>query len=95
MDGKLTWLGERLMTIAEQIYTLVKSLPQEQASKVLTFAEFICFQHSLKNPLNNTVDTSLPWTELVDSLAGAWADDFPSLESIRAEEGQNMLRETL
>ncbi|MCY7324194.1 MAG: hypothetical protein LH660_20930 [Phormidesmis sp. CAN_BIN36] len=29
------------MTIAEQIYTLVKDLPQEQASEVLTFAELI------------------------------------------------------
>jgi hypothetical protein len=83
------------MTIAEQIYVLVKSLPQEQASEVLTFAEFICFKHSSKNLLINTADTSLPWTELVDSLAGAWADDFPSLESIRAEEGQDIPREGL
>jgi len=83
------------MTIAEQIYALVKNLPQEQASEVLTFAEFISSRHSIKNPLTNTADTSLSWTELVDSLAGAWADDFPSLESIRVEEGQDILRESL
>jgi hypothetical protein len=30
-----------IMTIAEQIYTLVKTLPQEQASEILTFVESI------------------------------------------------------
>lgn len=83
------------MTIAEQIYTLVKSLPQEQANEVLAFAEFIGSKHSLGNSATNTVGTSLPWTELVDSLAGAWVDDFPSLESIRVEEGQDVPRESL
>lgn len=29
------------MTIAEQIYTLVKTLPQDDANEILTFAEFI------------------------------------------------------
>ncbi|WP_244944981.1 DUF2281 domain-containing protein [Nostoc sphaeroides] len=33
------------MNIAEQIYALVKSLPQEQASEVLTFAEFTRTKH--------------------------------------------------
>jgi hypothetical protein len=28
------------MTIAEQIYALVKTLPQDQADEILTFAEF-------------------------------------------------------
>lgn len=83
------------MTIAEQIYTLVKRLPQDRANEVLAFAEFIGSKHSIENPLTNTANTSLPWTELVDSLAGAWADDFPSLESIRAEEGQDVVRESL
>jgi len=82
------------MTIAEQIYILVKSLPHEQANEVLTFAEFIRSKYLVEYS-SNTVDTPLPWTELVNSLAGAWADDFPSLESIRAGQGQDILRESL
>jgi hypothetical protein len=33
------------MTIIEQLYAIVKSLPQEQASEILTFAELIRAQH--------------------------------------------------
>jgi hypothetical protein len=69
------------MTIAEQIYALVKSLPPDQASEVLTFAF-------------NAVD-SMDWSELVYSLAGAWGEDFPALEVIRAESGQDTVREIL
>jgi hypothetical protein len=76
------------MTIAEQIYTIVKNLPPDQASEVLDFAEFICTKQSIANSKPDLADASLLWTELVDSLTGAWADGFPSLESIRAEEGQ-------
>lgn len=76
------------MTIAEQMYTIVKNLPSDQASEILAFAEFIRTKHSIANSTPDPADASLRWTELVDSLAGAWADDFPSLESIRAEEEQ-------
>ncbi|WP_228043655.1 DUF2281 domain-containing protein [Dolichospermum sp. LEGE 00246] len=37
------------MTIAEQIYALVKTLPPDQADEILTFAEFIRAKH-----LNNS-----------------------------------------
>jgi len=88
------------MTIAEQIYTIVKNLPQDQASEILAFAEFIRSKHSISvehgsEITNDQPISSLPWTELVHSLAGAWADDFPSLEEIRAKEGQDVLRESL
>lgn len=83
------------MTIAEQIYTLVKDLSQAEASEVLAFAEFIWFKRSTQNLATSTVDDARVWTELVDSLAGSWADDFPSLESIRAGEGQDIRRENL
>jgi len=33
------------MSIAERIYELVKTLPQNQASEVLTFVEFIRAKH--------------------------------------------------
>jgi hypothetical protein len=33
------------MTVIEQIYAIVKTFPQEQASEILTFAEFIRAQH--------------------------------------------------
>jgi hypothetical protein len=41
-----------------------------------------------------TVDSLTPWQELVYSLAGTWAEDFPTLEEIRAGEGEDILRES-
>jgi hypothetical protein len=83
-----------MMNIAEQIYTLVQSLPQEQANEVLTFAEFIRNKHLNTSQAIDTVE-SVSWAELVYSLAGSWREDFPSLEEIRSEMGQDILRESL
>jgi hypothetical protein len=82
------------MTIAEQIYALVKTLPQDQADEILNFAEFIRAKHLNANQTVKNID-QLPWSELVSSLAGTWKDDFPTLEEIRAELGQDILRESL
>jgi hypothetical protein len=82
------------MTIAEQIYALVKTLPQDQADEILTFAEFIRAKHLNTNQTVKNID-ELPWSEFVYSLAGTWKDDFPTLEEIRAESGQDILRESL
>ena len=81
------------MTIAEQIYTLVQSLPQDKASQVLMFAESI--QGELGNSRSGHAIDELPWTEFVYSLAGAWGDDFPCLEEIRENVGQDIVRESL
>lgn len=82
------------MTIAEQIYAIAKSLPQDQADEILTFAEFIRAKHLNANQSINTGNL-VPWAELVHSLTGTWKDDFPTLEDIRAESGQDILRESL
>ena len=82
------------MTIAERIYALVKSLPQEQAREVLTFAESIHAKHIDPTHPSAPVDLT-EWSELVYSLSGAWKDDFPTLEEIRAESGQDIPRESL
>lgn len=96
--------GATITSIAGQIYRLVKNFPQDQASEILAFAEFIRSKHSISAERNseetashttNTEDASIPWTELVASLTGAWADDFPTLESIRIGEEQDVLRESL
>ncbi len=76
------------MTIAEQIYTLVKTLPQDEANEILAFVE------SIKNK-HNAIVPQAPWVELIHSLAGSWTDDFPDLETIRAGMGQDILRENL
>jgi len=81
------------MTVIEQIYAIVKSLPQNQAREILTFAEFIRAKYLNANQSTDTVD-STSWQELVYSLAGAWADDFPTLEEIRTESGEDILRES-
>jgi Protein of unknown function (DUF2281) len=82
------------MTLAEQIYELVKTLPPDQASEVLTFAEFLRAKHSSEAPSNPSVD-QIPWSDFIYSLAGAWGQDFPNLEEIREELGQDILRESL
>ncbi len=83
------------MTIAEQIYAIVKALPQDQASEILTFAEFIRAKHLNANQPISTVESPIPWTELVNALAGTWDEDFPTLEDIRASSGEDILRESL
>ena len=82
------------MTIIEQIYAIVKTLPENQASEILTFAEFIRAKYLNENQSTDTVDSLTPWTELVYSLAGTWVEDFPTLEEIRAELGEDILRES-
>lgn len=72
-----------MMTIAEQIYALVKNLPPAQAEEILNFAEFIRNKHLNTNQI--TYDsTNLSWEQLVYSLTGSWKDDFPTLEEIRS-----------
>lgn len=66
------------MNIAEQIYALVKSLPQEQAREVLSFAEFIRNKNLNDNQPIDIAD-SVSWAEFVYSLTGAWKVFFPSL----------------
>ncbi|MCC3404950.1 MAG: DUF2281 domain-containing protein [Microcoleus sp. PH2017_10_PVI_O_A] len=83
------------MTIAEQIYAIAKILPKDQASEILTFAEFVCAKHLSANQQTDTVDSPIPWAEFVFSLAGTWGKDFPSIEDIRAESGQDILGESL
>jgi hypothetical protein len=82
------------MTIIEQIYEIVKSLPQEQANEILNFAESIQKQHLNANQSNATLNTSTSWEELVYCLSGAWGQDFPTLEEIRADMGEDILRES-
>ncbi len=82
------------MTVIEQIYAIVKTLSQNQASEILTFAEFIRAKYLNANQSTDTVDSLTPWTELVYFLAGAWAENFPTLEEIRAESGEDILRES-
>jgi hypothetical protein len=82
------------MTIIEQIYAIVKTLPENQASEILTFAEFIRAKYLNENQSTDTVDSLTPWTELVYSLAETWVEDFPTLEEIRAELGEDILRES-
>ncbi|MDB9460043.1 DUF2281 domain-containing protein, partial [Dolichospermum circinale CS-545/17] len=54
------------MTIADQIYALVKTLPPAQAEEILNFAEFIRNKHLNTNQnINNS--QNLSWEELVYS----------------------------
>jgi hypothetical protein len=74
------------MTIAEQIYSLVKTLPQDQASEILTFTEYICTKNLAVDQPTDTEEAQVPWGELVSSLAGSWADDFPGGDDLGSVE---------
>lgn len=82
------------MTVIEQIYAIVKTLPQNQASEILTFAEFIRAKYLNAHQSTDTVDSLTSWQELVYALGGTWAEDFPTLEEIRSESGEDILRES-
>lgn len=82
------------MSIAKQIYELVKALPPDEASEILDFAKSVQARHLNVNELTDTA-TQNAWIELVESLAGSWGEDFPKLEDIRAVSGQDILRESL
>lgn len=82
------------MSIAEQIYELVKSLPPDEASEVLNFAESVQTKHLNAGKSTDTLARDV-WVELVESLAGSWGEDFPTLEDIRASSVQDISRESL
>jgi hypothetical protein len=82
------------MTIADQIYSIVNTLPQEQASKILNFAEIIRTSHLITDrPIPEQTDLTA-WQGLVYALAGSWGEDFPSLEEI-CSDSEDVLRESL
>ncbi len=87
------------MTIADRIYEIVQTLPEEQAAKVLDFVKSV--QAKPKDTAVEPVSEKMShdekmtaWHNLLSSLSGAWKDDdFPSLEEIRAGEGEDVPRE--
>jgi hypothetical protein len=82
------------MTIAERIFTLVKTLTQSQANEILLFAESISSKQQTLNQADRIEVPKTTWAEFVNSLAGVWADDFPDLVQIRSGEGQDIARES-
>jgi hypothetical protein len=79
------------MTIAEQVYTIVQSLSEEQASEVLSFAATL--QQRDSPPAIPEDEAQMRWQALVRSTAGAFPD-FPSLEEIRSGYGEDVPRES-
>jgi Protein of unknown function (DUF2281) len=75
------------MTTAEKIYDIVRSLPEDYAHEVLLFAETVLKKHELntETPEEKTARME-EWHELVRSLAGAWADQYPDLAEIRSDD---------
>lgn len=43
---------------------------------------------------NSIADDRISWSELIDSLSGSWAEDFPDLAEIRTE-AMDVARESL
>ena len=82
------------MTIAEQIHTIVSNLPQEQASKILSFAEIVHSSYLGTNLPTSAESKETDWQKLVYDLAGSWGEGFPSLEEIRTN-SEDIVRESL
>jgi hypothetical protein len=82
------------MTIAEQVYELVRSLPDDQVHEVLLFAQTVLKKHEMDTETpEEKAERMAQWRELVRSTAGAWPD-FPTLEEIRASEVPDSPRES-
>lgn len=76
------------MTTAEKIYEIVRSLPEDRAHEVLLFAETVLRKHELDTDTPEEKSARIAqWRELVRSLAGNWADKYPNLAEIRADDG--------
>jgi hypothetical protein len=79
--------------IAEQVYGLVRGLSAAKAAEVLKYVESVSVQSTDKE--SDALPDDKSWHELLESLSGAWKDDnFPTLEEIRAGEGQDVPRES-
>ncbi|KAM3115519.1 DUF2281 domain-containing protein [Phormidesmis sp. 146-33] len=83
------------MTIAEQIYTLVRTLPQDQASTILMFAEFVSAKHLNAN--QTTSPTFLNNSQSASFKAGldrlhALTENLPSTDPVALiQEGREEL----
>jgi len=60
IDVDMHSIGNLSMTIADQIYTLVKAFPPEQASEVLLFAEFVRTKFGDRSHPTQTIAPKIP-----------------------------------
>ncbi|GAB4338486.1 MAG: hypothetical protein OHK0047_28730 [Leptolyngbyaceae cyanobacterium] len=86
-----------MMSTADQIYELVRAMPEEQSRLVLRFAQFV--QHQQEEQLHQPSDITMTeaiqsWQQLVAELSGAWPD-FPTADELRATLAQDLVREPL
>ena len=65
----------------------------EEKMRVLTKAMHISQSKWIANLIREKLQTE--WPESIIALAGAWGDDYPSLEEIRAGGGQDSPREPI
>ncbi len=82
------------MTTAEQIYELVKAMPEAQANMVLMFAELVGRRDSGASEAEAVGKDDEAWRSLIQELSGTWPD-FPMAEALRATAGQDVAREPL
>lgn len=81
------------MTVVEQIYEVVKQLQEEKAAKVLTFAEAVKAEQAEEESAASA-DKMAEWHRFLDSIDPADWEDFPTLEEIRANQGEDVPRES-
>jgi hypothetical protein len=83
------------MSTADKVYELVKTFSEEQAQLVLKFAQVVQQRgHQTKTDSEEQASEDIQsWQALVQALAGAWAD-FLSAEELRANLGQDLVRES-
>jgi hypothetical protein len=85
------------MTLAEQIYLLVKTLPPEQAGEVLTFAEFIVTKHqNVNQSISQVAPIATGSVSFKNSLTRLYdlTQDCPSADPVALiQEGREALNE--
>lgn len=80
------------MTVAEQVYEIVKQLPEDKVAEVLAFAKSI-EQQALKARISDA-ERMADWHRFLDSIDPADWEDFPSLEEIRSWPSENAPKES-
>lgn len=80
------------MTVAERVYEVVKQLSTEKAAEVLTFAESIKAQQASQESTSSE-EKDADWHRFLDSIDAADWEGFPTLEEIRANQGEDAPRE--
>ncbi|MBT9314004.1 hypothetical protein [Leptothoe spongobia] len=78
--------------LIETIVDKLRRLSVSQLQIILEFVNFLDWQATQKSKTQEHLDAQAEWQAVVEECAGAWPD-FPTAEELRANMGQDVVRE--